>query len=74
MTVTRDAPPRAYDCTITAALTTFLLVSFRRTPIWKAIARGHIRRMAAARGSPCDSANSPPALDPSRSPAPGASS
>ncbi|MCX4868500.1 maleylpyruvate isomerase N-terminal domain-containing protein [Streptomyces sp. NBC_00257] len=43
MTVTRDAPPRAYDCTITAAPATFLLVSFRRTPIWKAIARGHIR-------------------------------
>jgi uncharacterized protein (TIGR03083 family) len=43
MTVTRDAPPRAYDCTITAAPTAFLLVSFRRTPIWKAIARGHMR-------------------------------
>ncbi|MEV5204682.1 maleylpyruvate isomerase N-terminal domain-containing protein [Streptomyces sp. NPDC053720] len=43
MTVTRDAPPRAYDCTITAAPATFLLVSFRRTPIWKAIARGHMR-------------------------------
>ncbi|MFD5505172.1 maleylpyruvate isomerase N-terminal domain-containing protein [Streptomyces sp. NPDC127061] len=43
MTVTRDAPPRTYDCTITAAPATFLLVSFRRTPIWKAIARGHMR-------------------------------
>ncbi|WP_405710431.1 MULTISPECIES: hypothetical protein [unclassified Streptomyces] len=43
MTVTRDAPPRAYDCTITAAPVTFLLVSFRRTPIWKAIACGRMR-------------------------------
>ncbi|MFB8034458.1 hypothetical protein ACFC5Z_16270 [Streptomyces sp. NPDC056004] len=43
MTVTRDAPPRAYDCTITAAPATFLLVSFRRTPIWKAIERGGMR-------------------------------
>ncbi|MGW2109069.1 hypothetical protein [Streptomyces sp. NPDC001948] len=43
MTVTRDAPPRTYDCTITAAPATFLLVSFRRTPIWKAIARGGMR-------------------------------
>lgn len=43
MTVTRDAPPRAYDCTITAAPATLLLVSFRRTPIWKAIARGGMR-------------------------------
>ncbi|MEV6951061.1 maleylpyruvate isomerase N-terminal domain-containing protein [Streptomyces sp. NPDC051183] len=43
VTVTRDAPPRAYDCRITAAPTAFLLVSFRRTPIWKAIARGQMR-------------------------------
>ncbi|GAA1323765.1 maleylpyruvate isomerase family mycothiol-dependent enzyme [Streptomyces sanglieri] len=43
MTVTRDAPPRTYDCTITAEPATFLLVSFRRTPIWKAIARGRMR-------------------------------
>ncbi|PSJ28487.1 hypothetical protein B7P34_12180 [Streptosporangium nondiastaticum] len=43
VTVTRDAPPRAYDCRITAAPTAFLLVSFRRTPVWKAIARGRIR-------------------------------
>ncbi|KUJ69455.1 hypothetical protein ACZ90_11245 [Streptomyces albus subsp. albus] len=42
-TVTRDAPPRAYDCRITAAPAAFLLVSFRRTPIWKAIAGGRIR-------------------------------
>ncbi|MCX5393806.1 maleylpyruvate isomerase N-terminal domain-containing protein [Streptomyces sp. NBC_00094] len=43
MTVTRDAPPRAYDCRITVAPTTFLLVSFRRTPIWKAVAWGRMR-------------------------------
>lgn len=42
-TVTRNAPPRAYDCRITATPTAFLLVSFRRTPIWKAIARGRLR-------------------------------
>ncbi|MEU5425676.1 maleylpyruvate isomerase N-terminal domain-containing protein [Streptomyces olivoreticuli] len=42
-TVTRDAPPRAYDCRITAAPTAFLLIGFRRTPLWKAIARGRIR-------------------------------
>lgn len=42
-TVTRDAPPRAYDCRITAAPTAFLLVAFRRMPIWKAIARGQMR-------------------------------
>ncbi|WP_251018966.1 hypothetical protein [Streptomyces sp. ISL-11] len=41
-TVTRDVPPRAYDCRITAAPTAFLLVSFRRTPLWKAVARGGI--------------------------------
>ncbi|MET9677163.1 maleylpyruvate isomerase N-terminal domain-containing protein [Streptomyces sp. NPDC006482] len=43
MTVTRDAPPRAYDCRITVAPTTFLLVSFRRTPTWKAVAWGRMR-------------------------------
>ncbi|WP_239484496.1 hypothetical protein [Streptomyces sp. CS081A] len=42
-TVTRDAPPRAYDCRIVAAPTTFLLVAFRRTPIWKAVASGRMR-------------------------------
>ncbi|NEC10438.1 maleylpyruvate isomerase N-terminal domain-containing protein [Streptomyces sp. SID7909] len=43
VTVTRDAPPRAYDCRIVAAPATFLLVSFRRTPIWKAVATGRMR-------------------------------
>ncbi|WP_031008125.1 maleylpyruvate isomerase N-terminal domain-containing protein [Streptomyces sp. NRRL F-5727] len=42
-TVTRDAPPRPYDCRITAAPTAFLLVSFGRMPIWKAIALGRMR-------------------------------
>lgn len=42
-TVTRDAPPRTYDCRITAAPTAFLLLSFRRAPMWKLIARGQIR-------------------------------
>ncbi|MFF1395690.1 maleylpyruvate isomerase N-terminal domain-containing protein [Streptomyces sp. NPDC058287] len=42
-TVTRDSPPRAYDCRITAAPAPFLLVAFRRMPIWKAIARGQMR-------------------------------
>ncbi|MFF5454021.1 maleylpyruvate isomerase N-terminal domain-containing protein [Streptomyces sp. NPDC012950] len=42
-TVTRDAPPRAYDCRIVADPVTFLLVSFRRTPIWKAVASGRMR-------------------------------
>ncbi|MFF3389727.1 maleylpyruvate isomerase N-terminal domain-containing protein [Streptomyces sp. NPDC002669] len=42
MTVTRDAPPRGYDCRITAAPVAFLLVAFRRTPIWKAIASGRM--------------------------------
>lgn len=42
-TVTRDAPPRAYDCRITATPTAFLLVSFRRMPVWKAIASGRMR-------------------------------
>ncbi|ARZ72258.1 hypothetical protein SMD11_6682 [Streptomyces albireticuli] len=42
-TVTRDAPPRAYDCRISAAPAAFLLVAFRRTPLWKAVARGRIR-------------------------------
>ncbi|MFJ3840359.1 maleylpyruvate isomerase family mycothiol-dependent enzyme [Streptomyces sp. NPDC054904] len=43
VTVARDAPPRAYDCRITATPPAFLLVSFRRTPTWKAIARGQMR-------------------------------
>lgn len=43
VTVTRDAPPRAYDRRIVAAPATFLLVSFRRTPIWKAVASGRMR-------------------------------
>ncbi|WP_435188708.1 maleylpyruvate isomerase N-terminal domain-containing protein [Streptomyces sp. bgisy126] len=43
VTVTRDAPPCAYDCRIVAAPATFLLVSFRRTPIWKAVASGRMR-------------------------------
>ncbi|MFE6752600.1 maleylpyruvate isomerase N-terminal domain-containing protein [Streptomyces sp. NPDC057684] len=42
-TVTRDAPPRPYDCRITAAPAAFLLVAFRRVPIWKAITRGQMR-------------------------------
>ncbi|MFD0381775.1 hypothetical protein ACFQ2B_03120 [Streptomyces stramineus] len=42
-TVTRDAPPRAYDCRISAAPDAFLLVAFRRAPLWKVIARGGIR-------------------------------
>ncbi|MFD4035160.1 maleylpyruvate isomerase N-terminal domain-containing protein [Streptomyces sp. NPDC058637] len=42
MTVTRDAAPRAYDCRITAAPAAFLLVAFRRTPVWKAVARGQM--------------------------------
>ncbi|MCB5168861.1 maleylpyruvate isomerase N-terminal domain-containing protein [Streptomyces bambusae] len=43
MTVTRDAPPRRYDCRITATPVAFLLVSYGRTPPWKAIARGQMR-------------------------------
>ncbi|MGW4894773.1 maleylpyruvate isomerase N-terminal domain-containing protein [Kitasatospora sp. NPDC004240] len=42
-TVTRDAAPRVYDCRITVEPVTFLLVSFRRTPIWKAVALGRMR-------------------------------
>ncbi|MET9536229.1 maleylpyruvate isomerase N-terminal domain-containing protein [Streptomyces sp. NPDC006553] len=42
-TVTRDAPPRTYDCRITAEPVAFLLVSFRRMPVWKAIAYGRMR-------------------------------
>ncbi|GGP42933.1 maleylpyruvate isomerase N-terminal domain-containing protein [Streptomyces abikoensis] len=42
-TVTRDAPPRAYDCRITTDPTTFLLIAFRRVPLWKAIVRGAMR-------------------------------
>ncbi|MFF9499961.1 maleylpyruvate isomerase family mycothiol-dependent enzyme [Streptomyces sp. NPDC014656] len=41
--VTRDAPPRSYDCRITAAPAAFLLVSFGRMPVWKAIALGRMR-------------------------------
>ncbi|MFE3559231.1 maleylpyruvate isomerase N-terminal domain-containing protein [Streptomyces sp. NPDC059193] len=43
MTVTRDAPHRRYDCRIMATPSAFLLVSFGRTPIWKAIVRGQVR-------------------------------
>ncbi|MFJ6247279.1 MULTISPECIES: maleylpyruvate isomerase N-terminal domain-containing protein [unclassified Streptomyces] len=43
VTVTRDAPPRAYDCRIVASSAAFLLVSFRRTPVWKAVATGRMR-------------------------------
>ncbi|MFF4169374.1 maleylpyruvate isomerase N-terminal domain-containing protein [Streptomyces sp. NPDC001744] len=43
MTVTRDAPPRVYDCRITAEPATFLLVSFRRVPVWKAVVLGRMR-------------------------------
>lgn len=43
MTVTRDAPPRAYDCRITTAPVAFLLVSFGRVPIWKTIVSGRMR-------------------------------
>ncbi|MFJ8039850.1 maleylpyruvate isomerase family mycothiol-dependent enzyme [Kitasatospora sp. NPDC096147] len=43
MTVTRDAPPRAHDCRIAADPVTFLLVSFKRAPMWKAIATGRMR-------------------------------
>ncbi|MFJ6520437.1 maleylpyruvate isomerase family mycothiol-dependent enzyme [Streptomyces filamentosus] len=42
-TVTRDAPPRPYDCRITAAPEAFLLVSFGRLPLWKAVALGRMR-------------------------------
>ncbi|MCC3769645.1 maleylpyruvate isomerase N-terminal domain-containing protein [Streptomyces sp. UNOC14_S4] len=42
-TVVRDAPPRAYDCRITAAPVAFLLVAFRRTPVWKPVVRGRMR-------------------------------
>ncbi|KQX50064.1 MULTISPECIES: maleylpyruvate isomerase N-terminal domain-containing protein [unclassified Streptomyces] len=43
LTVTRDAPPRAYDCRLTVAPVAFLLVSFGRIPVWKAVARGQMR-------------------------------
>ncbi|MGW6914282.1 maleylpyruvate isomerase family mycothiol-dependent enzyme [Kitasatospora sp. NPDC054939] len=43
MTVARDAPPRSYDCRITADPTAFLLVAFRRMPTWKAVTRGRLR-------------------------------
>ncbi|MCC3777668.1 maleylpyruvate isomerase N-terminal domain-containing protein [Streptomyces sp. UNOB3_S3] len=42
-TVTRDAPPRAYDCRVTTDPTTFLLIAFRRMPLWKAVVRGAMR-------------------------------
>ncbi|MGW6536214.1 maleylpyruvate isomerase N-terminal domain-containing protein [Streptomyces sp. NPDC055051] len=42
-TVTRDPAPRPYDCRITAASTAFLLVSFGRMPLWRAIALGRMR-------------------------------
>jgi hypothetical protein len=42
-TIVRDAPPRAYDCRITAAPLAFLLVAFRRTPVWKPVVRGQMR-------------------------------
>jgi uncharacterized protein (TIGR03083 family) len=43
LTVTRDAPARAYDCRVIAEPTTFLLLSFGRTSLWKEIARGRMR-------------------------------
>lgn len=43
MTVTRDPGQRRYDCRITADPVTFLLVSFQRAPMWKAIALGRMR-------------------------------
>ncbi|MEU3356033.1 maleylpyruvate isomerase N-terminal domain-containing protein [Streptomyces sp. NPDC037389] len=42
-TVTRDAPPRAYDCRITTDPRTLLLIAFRRIPLWKAVVRGAMR-------------------------------
>ncbi|MCQ4043727.1 maleylpyruvate isomerase N-terminal domain-containing protein [Streptantibioticus rubrisoli] len=42
-TVVRDAPPRAYDCRISATPLAFLLVAFRRTPAWKPLVRGQMR-------------------------------
>ncbi|MEU3605430.1 maleylpyruvate isomerase family mycothiol-dependent enzyme [Streptomyces sp. NPDC035033] len=42
-TVTRDPAPRPYDCRITAEPTAFLLVSFGREPVWKAVALGRMR-------------------------------
>ncbi|MDI2129941.1 maleylpyruvate isomerase N-terminal domain-containing protein [Yinghuangia seranimata] len=41
-TVTRDPAPRSYDCRISATPAAFLLVGFRRTPLWKTIATGRI--------------------------------
>ncbi|MFD0343743.1 hypothetical protein ACFVH0_34570 [Streptomyces sp. NPDC127117] len=63
MTVTRDAPPRAYDCTITAAPTTFLLVSFRRTRSGRRSHAATRGSAAVGRGSPCGSADSSPVPD-----------
>lgn len=45
-----DAPPRAYDCRVVAAAATFLLVPFRRTPIWQAVATGGCGPAAANLG------------------------
>ncbi|MFI8420710.1 maleylpyruvate isomerase N-terminal domain-containing protein [Streptomyces sp. NPDC085479] len=42
-TVTRDPAPRPYDCRITADPVAFLLVSFGRVPVWKAVALGRMR-------------------------------
>lgn len=42
-TVTREeAPSRRFDCRISADPVAFLLVAFRRTPLWKEIARGRM--------------------------------
>ncbi|MFC5722847.1 maleylpyruvate isomerase N-terminal domain-containing protein [Streptomyces gamaensis] len=43
VTVVRDAPPRAYDCRITATPLAFLLVAFGRTPVWRPVALGRLR-------------------------------
>ncbi|WP_415950580.1 maleylpyruvate isomerase family mycothiol-dependent enzyme [Streptomyces sp. KLOTTS4A1] len=43
LTVVRDAPPRRYDCRITVDPVTFLLVSFERMPVWKAVVSGRMR-------------------------------
>lgn len=43
VTVTRDAPSRGYDYRITVELTVFLLLCFRRMPLWRMVIRGRIR-------------------------------
>ncbi|MFJ4675699.1 MULTISPECIES: maleylpyruvate isomerase N-terminal domain-containing protein [unclassified Kitasatospora] len=43
MTVTTGAAPRTPDCRISADPVAFLLVAFRRSPQWKAVARGLLR-------------------------------